>query len=144
MGMGLGNPKSGSQGDSATPTPGQRVCEGILFILVEEVSFMINSTYFSKARKFASISVASELRASNLDEILFIAPSIWLGIPNLLMVCAMRSSTVSFSLSSNSISDSIEESVLAPSSSSESSNITAVSLMIGKGSSRKKTYVYVF
>ena len=59
----------------------------------------------------------------------------------------MRSSTFWLSSSSNSISDSIEESVLAPSSSSESSKTTAVSLMMGRGSSikrKKKYYIYFF
>ena len=54
----------------------------------------------------------------------------------------MRSSTFWLSCSSNSISDSIEESVLAPSSSSESSKTTAVSLMMGRGSSIKRKTNY--
>ena len=57
----------------------------------------------------------------------------------------MRSSTFWLSSSSNSISDSIEESVLAPSSSSESSKTTAVSLMMGRGSSiKRKTNYYIY
>jgi hypothetical protein len=72
-----------------------------------------------------------------------------LSIPPFNKLPWMRSSTFWLSSSSNSISDSIEESVLAPSSSSESSKTTAVSLMIGRGSSIKRktnhylTYVQV-